>query len=141
MTNVYALYKIYTVKCLSGAVEEAVCSSLNVDMTYICQDHEECELQDNLNCTKKQRITAVTGAVEEAFCNSLNAVMKSTCEDHEACKLQWSFGKTQVNCVRKTFYKKSVSKPLKRKIENSKRIEKLFFKQKNTTVTVSAPKE
>ena len=64
--------------------------------------------------------------------------MKSSCEDHEAC--EWVLGSTIYNCATKKFYKKSLSKPLKRMIESSRGIEKSFFIQKNTTITVSAPK-
>ena len=64
--------------------------------------------------------------------------MKSTCEYNEACELEW-YGSDI--CVRKPFYKKPESKTLKRKIESSRRIEKLIFMQRYTTVTVSAPKD
>ena len=65
--------------------------------------------------------------------------MESSCEDHEAC--EWVLGSTIYNCATKKFYKKSLSKPLKRMIESSRGIEKSFFIQKNTTITVSAPKD
>ena len=123
-------------------MEETVCNNLNKDMKSICYDHEECKLLDNFTCTKKPRINAGTGAEVEALCNSLNADMRSTCEDNEACALEWTYRKTHFDrCVRKPFYKKPESKTLKRKIESSRRIEKLIFMQKNTIVTVSALKD
>ena len=107
-------------------------------MKHICKDHEECELRNifrhgivkDFKCTKKSRIATVTGAEEEAFCNSLNADMKSICEDNEACELlRNEYGKTSMECVKKPFYKKSVSKALERKIKKSRKIEKYFFKR------------